>query len=70
MFVSLTDMEWEGVNNSVMYCNFFSIAVTILILGLPLMILFFYYPNVDKLDSEEFQGTFGDIYDGLVIDKE
>ena len=72
VFVGLTDMEWSGemYNNSVAYCNFFTIFLTILLLGLPIFIFGWYTYYADKLEEDEFSEKFGDIYDGLVLDKD
>ena len=67
IFVSLTDMDWPEGNISVRYNNWFSIVMSILLLGLPIFIATFYFINANKMDDEKFQGKFGDIYDGLVL---
>ena len=56
VFVGLTDMEWEGemYNNSVAYCNFFTIFLTFLLLGLPIFIFSWYNYYADKLEEDEF----------------
>ena len=65
-------MEWDGANynGSVLYCNIFTIFLTILLLALPCFIFGWYTGYAEKLEDEEFVEKFGDIYEGLVLDKD
>lgn len=69
VFVSLTDMVWESTDYSVLYNNVFTILLTILLLGLPIFIFGFYLCHIKDLDDDDFIESFGNIYDGLVMDK-
>ena len=69
VLIGLTDMEWSGVNynGSVLYCNIFTIILSILLLAMPFWIYIFYTVNMDEMDDEEFVERYGDIYEGLVL---
>ena len=69
VFISLIDMVWEPTDYSVLYNNVFSIVVSVALFGLPIFIGLFYSCNIHKMDDETFVDSFGDIYDGLVLDK-
>ena len=69
VFVGLTNMVWESTDYSVLYNNVFTIILTVLLLGLPLFIFGFYLCHIDEMDDEEFIEKYGDIYEGLVMDK-
>jgi hypothetical protein len=69
VFVSLKNMSWEYEGYSVLYNNVFSIIVTVMLVSMPMMIYGFYMCNVDEMEEEEFKVRYGNIYDGLVLDK-
>ena len=69
VFVSLTDLEWEGKNYSVIFNNIFSLITSFILAGLPIFIAVFYPCHLDKLDEEEFTEKYGNIYEGLVLSK-
>ena len=69
VFVSMTDLEWSGQNYSVVFNNIFSVLTSFILVGLPIFIAIFYPVHVDKLDDEEFTQKYGNIYEGLVLDK-
>lgn len=54
VFVSLTDLQWEGQNYGVIINNVFSLIVTSLLAALPIFIAVFYTCNLSKLDDEKF----------------
>lgn len=72
VLIGLTDIEWSGdnYNTSVLYCNVFTIVLSILLLALPFFIYGFYTVNMDKMEDEEFVERYGDIYDGLILSNE
>lgn len=69
VMVNLTDMTWDRTDYSVLYSNVFAIIVSVLLLGLPIFIYGFYSCHIKDLEDEDFVERYGDIYDGLVMDK-
>lgn len=69
VLIGLTDMEWEAYDYSVLYCNVFTIGCSIILFGLPIFIYGFYSCHIQDMQDEEFIEKYGDIYDGLVMDK-
>ena len=55
VFVSIDGMTWEGVDYNIIYNNIFSCILSLMLVGLPFFIFFFYGLNVDNLDDEKFE---------------
>ena len=49
------------------YCNCFTIALSIILIGLPLFVLFFYNAKIDRLDDEKFKARYGTLLEGTKI---
>ena len=49
IFVSMTDMEWEDINNAVLINNVFTIVMVTFLLALPIFIAGFYSCNVKRM---------------------
>jgi len=54
--ISLIKIEWSlELGSAVLYCNFFTILMTLGLILLPIYILFYYTANIEKMDDEKFK---------------
>ena len=69
VFVSLADISWEGDSQALLYDNVFTVFMTALVIGLPLLVGSFYVCHYKSMTDPEFKTQFGDVYEGLAYDE-
>lgn len=68
-FVNMSAMQFESDDSSVLFNNFFTILVTMILFAMPIFIWSFFACHIDHMDEEEFEENFGEFYSGLMLDK-
>lgn len=69
LFIGAFNMEWSAeLGRSVLYSNFFTLSICIIILLLPIFICVYYTLYVDALHEDEFSSRYGALYEGLKIE--
>ena len=68
-FVNLTVMEFEANDFSVLVSNIFSLAMALVVVGMPIFIWSFFACHLDSMGEEEVDAKYGEFYKGLEMDK-
>ena len=66
--IGLLTMRWGSeLGFSELYCNYFTIIMSIAVVALPIYILVFYCCRIDDLNDGNFAERFGTLYAGLKV---
>ena len=66
--IGLLTMRWgDELGFSELYCNYFTIIMSVAVVSLPLYILIFYCCRINDLDDKDFAERYGTLYAGLKV---